>query len=228
MKECSYCGRENPDDAANCSGCGLDEFKSAPVAEVATPDDLVLLTTCTTLPEADVLVSRLGAAGIKAFIPDEYLMQNMSINPGAFGFVRVEVSQENYPAAKDLLEAPEAKPEDLPPAPAAPDGKKVIASLAAGQADAILECLKAAGIPVEVKAIVEESGLEMSELLVADADYGRSCDAVEAWSAEVQAEAKKRTGQHCGKCGSPNVDKLPHEDLGYYYRCKDCGYEFPP
>jgi len=79
-----------------------------------------------------------------------------------------------------------------------------------------------------VKAIVEESGLEMSELLVADADYGRSCDAVEAWSAEVQAAAKKRTGQHCGKCGSPNVDKLPHEDLGYYYRCKDCGYEFPP
>ncbi len=199
MKTCSYCGRENPDDAPNCSGCGQDEFASAPGAAAAAPDDLVLLTTCTTLSEADLIVSRLGAAGITAFIPDEYLMQNVGINPSAYGYVRVQVSPTDYAAAKDLLEKPETKPEDLPPAAAAPDGKKVIASVAAAQADAILECLKAAGIPVEVKAIVEDSGLEMSQLLVADADYGRSCDAVEAWSAEVQAAAKKRTGQHCGK-----------------------------
>jgi len=27
MKKCSYCGRENPDEATNCSGCGQNEFK---------------------------------------------------------------------------------------------------------------------------------------------------------------------------------------------------------
>jgi len=27
MKKCSYCGRENPDEAMHCSGCGQDEFK---------------------------------------------------------------------------------------------------------------------------------------------------------------------------------------------------------
>jgi uncharacterized membrane protein YvbJ len=25
MKECSYCGRENEDNATNCSGCGLED-----------------------------------------------------------------------------------------------------------------------------------------------------------------------------------------------------------
>lgn len=28
MKKCSYCGRENPDDAPYCSGCGQNEFKT--------------------------------------------------------------------------------------------------------------------------------------------------------------------------------------------------------
>lgn len=27
MKKCNYCGRENPDDATHCSGCGTQEFK---------------------------------------------------------------------------------------------------------------------------------------------------------------------------------------------------------
>jgi hypothetical protein len=27
MKKCSYCGRENPDEATQCSGCGTQEFK---------------------------------------------------------------------------------------------------------------------------------------------------------------------------------------------------------
>jgi hypothetical protein len=27
MKECSYCGRKNPDEATHCSGCGTQEFK---------------------------------------------------------------------------------------------------------------------------------------------------------------------------------------------------------
>jgi hypothetical protein len=32
MKACAYCGRENPDDAANCRECGTSEFKNPPAA----------------------------------------------------------------------------------------------------------------------------------------------------------------------------------------------------
>jgi hypothetical protein len=37
MKKCSYCGRENPDEATNCSGCGQDEFKVEIPPTVSSP-----------------------------------------------------------------------------------------------------------------------------------------------------------------------------------------------
>ncbi len=40
MKKCSYCGRENPDEAMNCSGCGQNEFKVEAPPVVPSPTEI--------------------------------------------------------------------------------------------------------------------------------------------------------------------------------------------
>lgn len=192
-------------------------------------EDLVTLATCEKLAEADLVRSKLDAAGIPAFIPDEKLMQNIAFNLNTFGYVRVQVRRQNYAEAKELLSAAEAEAARPQPeaAPATADGKRVIASLAAGQVTELLEHLKQAGIPVEARTVTEESGLEMTEILADQAVYDRGCDAVEAWSNQKQAEYEKRTARWCPHCGSHKSERIPHETLGYVYKCKDCGQEFP-
>jgi hypothetical protein len=132
MKNCAYCGKENDDDAVRCRECGTDEFKQSASAEKpaesVTPEpeaeaeparlefltptarememDLVNLIRCRTLGEADLLVARLETAGIPAFIPDQFLMQNIAFNLNAYGYVRIQVSPKDYEAAKELLAGP--------------------------------------------------------------------------------------------------------------------------
>ena len=57
---------------------------------------------------ADIVVGRLQAAGISAFLPDENLMQAIGWNFNTFGYVRVQVSPNDYDAAKALLTGTEA------------------------------------------------------------------------------------------------------------------------
>ena len=126
MNKCSYCGAEYADDVLECpiDHTPLVEPKVAP-APVALPRaesdqpnyefaplsaadrqmDLVTLVKCGTLVEADLVVSRLRAAGIQAFIPDECLMQNIGFNLNTFGYVRVQVAPRDYDSARDLLSA---------------------------------------------------------------------------------------------------------------------------
>lgn len=122
MKTCAYCGRENDDEAAECLECGTKDFNLPldPVPNQASaspcwefkplsPEDLhrdfVNLLTCRTLLEADMIVSQLEAAGITAFVPDQFLMQNVAFNLNTYGFVRVQVPPNRYEAAKSLLSA---------------------------------------------------------------------------------------------------------------------------
>ncbi len=65
------------------------------------------LVKCRTLTEADLVVSRLDAAGITTFLPDEFVMQAISWNLNTYGYVRVQVSPKDYEQAKELLSAPE-------------------------------------------------------------------------------------------------------------------------
>lgn len=68
--------------------------------------DLVNLLTCRTLGEADLLVAQLETAGIPAFIPDQFLLQNVGFNLNTYGYVRIQVSPKDYAAAKELLSEP--------------------------------------------------------------------------------------------------------------------------
>jgi len=63
----------------------------------------VTLVTCGTLVSADMVVCKLRAAGIAAFIPDEFLMQNVGFNVNTFGYVRVQVAPNDYDTAKAVL-----------------------------------------------------------------------------------------------------------------------------
>jgi hypothetical protein len=127
MKTCAYCGKENDDDAVCCRECGTEGFKESaaedkpaePVPqepefepaklEFLTPTpqemqmDLVNLMRCRTLGEADLFVAHLETAGIPAFIPDQFLMQNVGFNLNTYGYVRIQVSPKDYEAAKEIL-----------------------------------------------------------------------------------------------------------------------------
>lgn len=124
MKPCSYCGRDNADDAAHCRECGTEferhvdpepiqpigppestgpEYKFAPLSAADAKKDLVTVVSCRTLVAADLVVSRLQAAGIEAFLPDQYLMQAVGWNFNTYGYVRVQIAPTDYDAARNLL-----------------------------------------------------------------------------------------------------------------------------
>ena len=123
MKKCSYCGAEYPDDVAQCpidhaalsdpsrktappakSHSVRPEYEFTPLSERDQQMDFVTLVRCGTLISADLVVSRLKAAGIEAFIPDEHLMQTIAFNLNTFGYVRVQVAPGDYDKARALLE----------------------------------------------------------------------------------------------------------------------------
>jgi len=79
------------------------EYDFVPLSEADRQKDMVTLVTCRTLGEADVVVSRLRAAGIDTFLPDESLMQVIAWNLNTYGYVRVQIAPKDYDAARDLL-----------------------------------------------------------------------------------------------------------------------------
>lgn len=129
MKTCSYCGAEYPNDITECpndhtslvespalsspvsspaSGSQGPLYAFAPLSPEDREKDFVTLMTCETLVIADMVASRLRAAGIETFIPDENLMQTIGFNLNTFGYVRIQIAPKDYEKAKAVLE--EEKP----------------------------------------------------------------------------------------------------------------------
>lgn len=118
MKRCVQCGAENADTAAVCSACGQTLASTAMAAPSSIDtvqyqfvdlhpeekdNDLITLLTCPTLPEADVVVSHLEAAGIPASTPDEYKMLAAPWDLIKVKNFRVQIPPEHYEAAKEVL-----------------------------------------------------------------------------------------------------------------------------
>ena len=90
MKKCSWCGKEFPDDAVICDvdktpfeqpkesappappAPPQREYDFPPLSETDKAKDFVTLVTCGTLPEADLVVSRLRADGLASYkLPEQ-------------------------------------------------------------------------------------------------------------------------------------------------------------
>jgi len=77
----------------------------ATLSDADKEKDLVTLLSCPTLPEADLVVNHLAGAGIEAFIPDEFAIQNAAFVGIAPVFVRVQVASSDYDSAKEFMTA---------------------------------------------------------------------------------------------------------------------------
>src|SRR3954447_20997404 len=112
MKKCPYCGHENVNEARVCLIChtGLDAAPPPPREPQAEDPTLVMriVANFPNVVDADVFKTRLEAAGIEAFVPEEYTPQIFwaGITSPLEG-VTVRVAAKDYDAAKALYQAAE-------------------------------------------------------------------------------------------------------------------------
>ena len=99
-----------------------------------------------------------------------------------------------------------------------------IATIETSLARQLLERLKESAISAELRSTADQTGLELSDVLVEEIYYERACDIAESWEAERRALADKRWPR-CPKCRERKWEQVRHEKLDYVYRCKNCGCE---
>ena len=105
---------------------------------------------------------------------------------------------------------------------------KIVASLSPQNIAKLMDLLKKENIPCESRIGTDEIGLEITDLLVPEADYDRACDIVENWQ---DADYKSKMQRRCPKCGG--VDWESVRDAHYekadlvVYRCRSCGSLVP-
>jgi putative signal transducing protein len=108
MKRCDYCGHENTQGALTCAGCGkkLDPPSVSGVDSTLKDHALapVVLKTFTDPMEANALVTRLQAAGIDAYMPQD---GSTNVFSGILPFERVtvQVPLKDFEAARKLAES---------------------------------------------------------------------------------------------------------------------------
>ena len=114
MKTCPACGHANEDTAKACAGCG----KAFPSASRSKVDPQLvdpalapkIVATFSNLEQASVLKARLEAAGLEAWIPEEYEPQVFSaVIP--LERITVRVTTKDYEAAQAVLSQPAATEE---------------------------------------------------------------------------------------------------------------------
>jgi hypothetical protein len=114
MKTCTHCGHVNEDNANACAGCG----KNFPAASRKKVDPRLqdptlapkIVATFSNLEQASVLKARLEAAGIEAWIPEEFEPQVFSaVIP--LERITVRVAAKDFEAAQAVLAQPAASEE---------------------------------------------------------------------------------------------------------------------
>jgi hypothetical protein len=108
MKQCSYCGRENADDAANCHECGTEFVPEAAKPEAAseqTPERKTLVIRIFPNHEvAEMAAAKLNAHGIEAWVDCDDcagMYPNLTVAEGA----RLKVWEEDELIANAVLDA---------------------------------------------------------------------------------------------------------------------------
>jgi len=109
MKTCPHCGHVNEDNATACAGCGAAlANRSASKVDPQLKDPALapkIVATFSNLEQASVLKARLEAAGLEAWIPEEYEPQVFSaVIP--LERITVRVATKDYEAAQAVLAQP--------------------------------------------------------------------------------------------------------------------------
>ena len=106
MKNCSYCGRENPGEANFCLECGT-RFTAEEPQPAADAGSLNLVTISTAFNPADAQLTRmrLEAAGFHAVVMNELSALSMDGYALAAGGIRVQVPASEAAEAKEFLES---------------------------------------------------------------------------------------------------------------------------
>src|ERR1051325_10577803 len=107
MKTCSYCGRENPDDANFCLECGTKfGAKESQPLEDAGSANLVTVATAFNPADAQLTRSRLEVAGFHAIVTNELAALSMEGYSMATGGIRVQVPESEAAEAREFLNPP--------------------------------------------------------------------------------------------------------------------------
>jgi len=108
---------------------------------------------------------------------------------------------------------------------------KTVATLPPEEITNLVKLLEHGGIPCTIRIADEQSGLDITELLVEEKDYERACDVIETSQDAAAAERKRKAQRHCPKCNSQSWE--PVKDAHYdkaglaVFRCKECGCLVP-
>jgi hypothetical protein len=105
---------------------------------------------------------------------------------------------------------------------------KVIASLEIAQAAEVMERLKQRSIPATITRRLQEGGLELSEIGVAEEFYDRGCEVVETWYAQQEDESRHARRLCCPKCGARDYQRTWDDKIGEVCTCPHCGTVFVP
>lgn len=109
---------------------------------------------------------------------------------------------------------------------------QVVAALSTPEdAMALIEFLNKERIPSEIRTATEETGLDVTEVLVDDDQYDAACGAAEQWEANIREKAEARPRRRCAACNSPHLEQIADIDyektvtkIGTVLRCRDCGH----
>ena len=110
---------------------------------------------------------------------------------------------------------------------------KVVATVSAEEAAALVEFLQRLQIPSQAQPVTEESGLELTGVLVDDGHFEQACDAIEQWEATRPGADKPPAKRTCPACGAPELEHADEIDylntmtkMAAIYHCTNCGYVF--
>ena len=112
MKNCTYCGRENADEANFCLECGT-EFTAEEPRPAADEGSMNLVTISTAFNPADAQLTRtrLEVAGFHAVVMNELSALSMDGYALAAGGIRVQVPEGEAAEARAFLETSIDAPE---------------------------------------------------------------------------------------------------------------------
>jgi len=101
MPFCPYCKKEFEAPVKDCSECGVELVDSLPEEIFLDEEDLVLLTICTQMYEAEIIKANLESADIDAFI----LSQQDRNYPflGNASSIKIFVRKDDEASALDYL-----------------------------------------------------------------------------------------------------------------------------